>query len=125
MAKLGSDTGLILPAQVQAEIFGSCTASRVHMGVKFASFMGNRGVGLDPDPVSPSADPRTCLDLACTIVAYLALACALARGCWLIANGNYVGGIIWAAIPTLYVLTKLKSGLGGGTQHSEALLQSS
>ena len=123
MAKLRGDTGLILPAQVQAEIFGSCTATRVHMGIKFAKFMGNRGVGLDPDPASPP-DPRTCLDLACTIVVYLALACALARGCWLMFNGNYLAGIIWAAVPTLYVLANLKSGLCGGTEHSEALLQS-
>ena len=126
MARLGVDTGLVLPAQVQAEIFGSCTSSRVHMGVKFATFMNNRGIGLDPDPVG-AAEPRTWLDLACVITAYAALACAFARGCWLMADGhNVVVGVIWAVIPTLYALTTLKSRLSGdGAERGEALLQSS
>ena len=116
--------GLLLPQQIEDEIFtrGSRTCCRVHMAAKFASFLGRRGLGLDPDPPT-EPDPKGTADYVLSALVLLLLVLAFARGCIYIGDGRYAWGLAAAAVPTLCaasagakcVRAKSKGGGGGGS----------
>lgn len=78
-AALGSDTGLVLPRQVETELLQSRTISRLHMGMKTGGFLSKRGLDLDPDPV-PAAEPATAVDLALRAASYIVLGLGFFQG---------------------------------------------
>jgi hypothetical protein len=75
VAELGSDTGLLLPAQVKEELVDTCDCSRLHTAAKIVAFLDKRGLDRDPDPpVEP--EPASAVDL----VFWALLALAFLRG---------------------------------------------
>jgi hypothetical protein len=90
-AALGSDTGLVLPRQVETELLQSRTISRLHMGMKTGGFLSKRGLDLDPDPV-PAAEPATAVDLALRAASYIVLGLGFfkagRRSCCGLMKGN-------------------------------------
>ena len=141
VAALGSETSLLLPAQVQAEVLSTCTVSRVHMAIKFAQFLAKRGIGDDPDPPSPP-EPLTAVDWVVRVCMGVSTVLALLYGWGGVLQlspfegaSSVVGGFVFvlAILPTLLLLhilfTKVKKALGGGGSNggqggsAEALLQ--